>query len=63
MMLLVNYKFPHMPLKEMENYSESGWVKVVANKTSHFIASWYREPSSSCEDFKFFRNQIEYIKS
>ena len=62
-MLLINKELPHMPLKELENDSESVWVKIFANGTSHYIASWYREPSGSCEDFQFFRNQLEYIKS
>ena len=52
-----------MPLKELENDSESVWVKVLANRTSHYIASWYREPSGSCDDFQLFRNQLECIKS
>ena len=62
-MLLINKELPHMPLKELENDSESVWVKNIANGTSHYIVSWYREPSGSCEDFQFFRNQLEYIKS
>ena len=33
-----------MPITELENDSESVWVKVFANKTSHFVASWYRPP-------------------
>ena len=31
----------HMPITELENDSESVWVKVFTNKTSHFVASWY----------------------
>ena len=30
----------HMPIKELENDSESIWEKVFANETSHFVASW-----------------------
>ena len=30
----------------MENKSESFWVKLFANKTGHFVASWYRPPQS-----------------
>ena len=52
-----------MPLTELENDSESVWAKVFANKTSHYIASWYREPSGSCEDFQLLRNQLEHIKT
>ena len=62
-MLLIIKELPHMSLKELENDLESVWVKVFANGTSHYIASWYREPCGSCEDFQFFRNQLEYIKS
>ena len=40
-MLLINKDIPHMPLSELENVSESVWVKVFANKTSHYVASWY----------------------
>ena len=31
------------------NDSESVWVKVFANKTSHFVASWYRPPGGDLE--------------
>ena len=34
-MLLINKELPHMPLKELENNSESVWVKIFANGTSH----------------------------
>ena len=44
-MLLIHKDISHMPITELENDSESVWVKVFANKTSHFVASWYRPPS------------------
>ena len=53
----------HMPITELENDSESIWVKVFANKTSHFVASWYRPPGSTSEEFKLFREQLDYIKT
>ena len=43
MMLLVHKDISHMPVTELENNSESVWVKVFANKTSHYVASWYRQ--------------------
>ena len=43
-MLLIHKDISHMPITELENDSESIWVKVFANKTSHFVASWYRPP-------------------
>ena len=50
-------------LSELENYSESIWVKVFANKTSHFVASWYRPPGSTSEEFQLFIEQIDYIRT
>ena len=43
-MLLIRKDISHMPITELENDSESVLVKVFANKTSHFVASWYRPP-------------------
>ena len=40
-MLLVHKDISHMHITELENDSESVWVKVFANKTCHFVASWY----------------------
>ena len=38
-------------------------MKVFANKTSHFVASWYRLPGSTSEEFQLFREQIDYIRT
>ena len=62
-MLLVHKDISHMPITELENDSESIWVKVFANKTSHFVASWYRPPGSTSEEFKLFREQLDYIRT
>ncbi|MCG8069027.1 MAG: hypothetical protein JAY84_14305, partial [Candidatus Thiodiazotropha taylori] len=43
-MLLIHRDIPHMPYTDLDNNSESVWVKIFANKTSHFVASWYRPP-------------------
>ena len=59
-MLLVHKDISHMPVT-LENDSESIWVKVFANKTSHFVASWYRPPGSTSEEFQLFREQLDYI--
>ena len=48
-MLLIHKDISHMPITELENDSESIWVKVFANKTSHFVASWYRPPGGDLE--------------
>ena len=50
-MLLIHKGIPHMPLIELENDLKLVWAKVFANKTSHFIASWYQEPSGLCKEF------------
>ena len=54
---------PHMPLSELENNSESVCVKVLANKNSHYLVSWYRPPGGSSEDFQLFRDQLDQIRN
>ena len=36
-MLLVHKDIPHMPLTELDNDSESVWVKLFVNKKTHFV--------------------------
>ena len=62
-MLLVHKDILHMTITELENDSESIWVKVFANKTSHVVASWYRPPGSTSEEFQLFREQLDYIRT
>ena len=62
-MLLIHKDIPHMPLSELENDSESVWVKVFANKTSHYVASWYRPTGGSSEDFYLFGDQLDQIRN
>ena len=52
-----------MPLSELENDSQSVWIKVFANKTSHYVANWYRPPGGSSEDFQLFRDQLDQIRN
>ena len=61
MMLLIYKDIQHMALSELENDSESVWVKVFTNKTSHYVASWYCPPGGSSEDFQLFRDQLDQI--
>ena len=65
-MLLIHKDISHMPITDLENDSESVWVKVFANKTSHFVASWYRPPGGDSEKLKsqltLFESQLEKIK-
>ena len=60
---LIHKDIPHMPLSELENESESVWVKVFANKTSHYVASWYRPPGGSSEDFHLLGDQLDQIRN
>ena len=61
-MLLVHKDISHMHITELENDSESIWLKVFSNKT-HFVASWYRPPGSTSEEFQLFREQLNYIRT
>ena len=58
-MLLVHKDISHMPVTDLENDLESIWVKVFANETAHFVASWYRPPGSTSEEFHLFREQLD----
>ena len=65
-MLLIHKDISHMPITELENDSKSIWVKVFANKTSHFVASGYRPPGGDSEkldsQLKSLESQLEKIK-
>ena len=62
-MLLVHKDISHMPIMELENNLESVWIKVFANQTSHYVASWYRQLGGTSEDFQLFRDQLDYIRN
>ena len=55
-----------MPITELENDSESVWVKVFTNKTSHFVASWYQPPGRNLAELMpeidLLRSQLQKIK-
>ena len=52
-----------MPLIELENDSESVWAKNFANKTSHYVASWYCQSGGSCEEFQLLQDQLDHIRT
>ena len=67
-----------MPLAELDNDSESVWVKLFVNKKIYFVASWYRplvdghlrvsdngnDLFNSLEKFdNLFREQLDKIKN
>ena len=55
-----------VPSSELENDSESVWVKVFTNKTSHFVASWYQPPGKKLaeltSEINLLRSQFQKIK-
>ena len=65
-MLFIHKDISHMPITELENDSESVWVKVFTNKTSHFVASWYQPPGRNLEELTseigLLRSQLQKIK-
>ena len=65
-LLLIHKDISHMPITELENDPESIWVKVFANKTSHFVASCYLPPGGNLEkldsQLKSLESQLEKIK-
>ena len=65
-MLLIHKDISHMPITELENDSESVWVKVFTNKTSHFVASWYQPPGRNlaelASEINLLRSQLRKIK-
>ena len=66
MVLLFHKGISHMPITELENNSETVWVKVFANKTSLFVASWYRPLGGDLVELelqlKVFESQLDKIK-
>ena len=52
-----------MPNTELENIWELVWGKVFANKTSHYVANWHRQPGATSEDFQLFRDQLDHIRN
>ena len=65
-MLLIHKDISHMPITELENDSDSVWVKVSTNKTSHFVASWYQPPGRNLaeltSEIDLLRSQLQKIK-
>ena len=65
-MLLIHKDISHMPITELVNNSESVWVKVFANKTSYFVAGWYRPPGVDLTKLESqlmsFKRQLGKIK-
>ncbi|MEL7079481.1 MAG: reverse transcriptase domain-containing protein, partial [Cyanobacteria bacterium J06582_2] len=62
-MLLVKKSIQQLSLNELENESESIWVKVKIDGNYHYIASWYRSPQESAQNIENLRSQLEKIRS
>ena len=63
MMLLIHRDISHMPIMELENNSESVWVKIFAKKSPHYVAGCYRQPYKTVEDFQMLRDLLDHIES
>ena len=65
-MLLIQWDISYMPITELENDSESVWVKVFSNRTSYFVASWYQPPGRNLAELTpeidLLRSQLQKIK-
>ena len=65
-MLLIHKDISHMPITELEDDSESVWVKVFTNKTSHFVAIWYqplgRNLAEHTSEIDLLKSQLQKIK-
>ena len=61
-MLLVYKDSERMTITDLDNNLESVWVKVFVNKTSHYVAIWYRQPNGTSEHFLLFRDQLQQNK-
>ena len=60
-MLLVHKDISHNRTgKRLRN--QFGW-KCLQTKPFHVVASWYRPPSSTSEEFHLFREQFDYIRT
>ena len=49
-MTLVRKDIVHTPLMELENDSESIWVKIKIGESFHFVENWYRAPNKKADD-------------
>ena len=59
-MLLIHKDISHMPITELENDSESVWVKVFTNKTSHFVSGLYQTPGRHLAELT---SEIDLLRS
>ena len=62
-MLFVHKDIPHMPLVRIGKRLGIGLGKIFANKSSHYVASWYRQPVGSSQYFQLFRDQLDHIRT
>ena len=55
--------FRTCPCRNWKTTPNQFGLKVFANKTSHYVVSWYRPPGGSSEDFQLFRDQLDQMKN
>ena len=55
-MYIIHREISPKPITELENDSESVWIKTFTNKSCHCVASWYRQPNGTVEDLVVSRS-------
>ncbi|MEL7309421.1 MAG: endonuclease/exonuclease/phosphatase family protein, partial [Pseudomonadota bacterium] len=62
-MLLVKKTLEQVALNELNNDSESIWVKVKIDGSYHYIGNWYRAPQEKVQNIEYLRQQLEMIRN
>ena len=62
-MLLVKKTLEQVALNELDNDSESIWVKVKIDGSYHYIGNWYRAPHEKVQNIENLRRQLEIIRN
>ena len=62
-MTIVRKDIIHTPLNELENDSESVWIKIKIGESFHYVGNWYRAPNKKADDIELLRGQLEKIEN
>ena len=62
-MLLIKNNIQQVSLAELDNTSESIWVKIKLDGCFHYIGNWYRSPQGKAQDIENLRSQLEMIRT
>ena len=62
-MLLVHKDIQHMTITELEKKTRSQFGLRCLQTKPHYVASWYRPPNGTSEDFQLFRDQLDHTRN